>query len=300
MAVARPSLAGGFARIHLPMARARPSVHLSIGCELRLHCEAPTPLLVLVHPHRSLAGSLRSPETVELRPDRCFELLTDGSGNRWSRLIAASGLTTFRYGATIERPDSTDPVLPATPACPVQALPIDTYRYLNASTYCDTAALMQLAWQTFGHLPGGWGQVQAICDWVHQRLRFDYGAVLPEQRASDTLAAGAGVCRDFAHLAITLCRCLNLPARYCTGYLGYTGITVGTAPVDFSAWFQVFLCDRWHTFDARHNIPRCGRVLIAHGRDAADVPFLRSFGAHQLAHLEVITEAVGVAEPVSA
>jgi hypothetical protein len=179
-------MAGDFARIRQAM---RSSVHLSIGCELRLHCDAPTPLLVVVHPHRSLAGSLRSREAVALRPDRSFELLTDASGNRWSRLIAASGLTTFRYGATIERPDSTDPVLPATPACPVQALPIDTYRFLNASTHCDTTALMQLAWQTFGHL------------------------------------------------AITLCRCLNLPARYCTGYLGYTGIPVGTAPVDFSAWF---------------------------------------------------------------
>jgi transglutaminase-like putative cysteine protease len=278
----------------------RQTVHLSIGCELRLQCEAPTPVLALVHPHLSLVSDLRSREAVELKPDRSFELLTDQSGNRWSRLIAASGLTTFRYSATIERPDSTDPVLPATPSCPVQSVPIETYRFLNASTYCDTAALMDLAWKTFGDPQGGWPQVQRICDWVHQRIRFDYGAVVPHQRASDTLASGAGVCRDFAHLAITVCRCLNIPARYCTGYLGYTGIPIGPAPVDFSAWFEVFLADRWYTFDARHNIPRCGRVLIARGRDAADVPFLRSFGEHQLVSMKVITEPVGAAEPAMA
>jgi transglutaminase-like putative cysteine protease len=298
MAQVGPSLAGGFARMHQDLAVTRPSVHLSIGCELRLQCEAPTPVLALVHPHCSLVSNLRSHEVVELEPDRSFEVLIDQSGNRWSRVIAACGLTTFRYGSTIEQPDSADPVLPATPSCPVQALPIDTYRFLNASTYCDTAALMTLAWQTFGDIPGGWAQVQGICDWVHQRIRFDYGAVVPHQCASDTLASGAGVCRDFAHLAITLCRCLNIPARYCTGYLGYTGIPIGTAPVDFSAWFEVFLSDRWYTFDARHNIPRCGRVLIARGRDATDVPFLRSFGEHQLVTLGVITEPVAAPIPV--
>ncbi len=250
-------------------------------------------------PHLSLVSNLRSRETVELKPDRSFELLTDQSGNRWSRLIAARGLTTFSYGATIECPESTDPVLPATPSCPVQALPIETYRFLNASTYCDTGA-DESGLGDLRDIPVGWPNVQAICDRVHQRIRFDYGAVLPHQRASDTLASGAGVCRDFAHLAITLCRCLNIPARYCTGYLGYTGIPIGTAPVDFSAWFEVFLADRWYTFDARHNSPRCGRVLIARGRDAADVPFLRSFGEHQLVSMEVITEPVVAAVPVVA
>lgn len=165
------------------------------------------------------------------------------------------------------------------------------YPFLNASTYCDTPALMTLAWDTFGPVQPGWTQVQAICDWVHARIRFDYGASPPHNTASQALATGAGVCRDFAHLAISLCRCLNLPARYCTGYLGYTGIPAGPAPVDFSAWFEVFLEDGWFVFDARHNRPRCGRVLIARGRDAADVPFLRSFGAHQLVGFQVVTES---------
>jgi len=174
--------------------------------------------------------------------------------------------------------------------CPIQALPIDTYRFLNPSPYCDTAELMQLAWSTFGSVAPGWPLVQAICDWVHGHIRFDYEAVRPHKTASGALADGAGVCRDYAHLAITLCRCLNIPARYCTGYLGYTGIPIGEAPVDFSAWFEAFLADRWYIFDARHNFPRSGRVLIARGRDAADVPFLRSFGEHQLLGLQVITE----------
>ena len=265
---------------------------LAIGCRLEIRCSAATPLLALVHPHSSLLPDLRSPERVRLEPDRTFELLSDSAGNRWSRLIASAGVTSFIYEAQIERPDSTDPVLPAARVCAVQALPVDTYPLLNPSPYCDTAALMAFAWNTFAGVPAGWEQVQAICDWVHEHIRFDYAAVAPEKTASDTLRDGAGVCRDFSHLAITFCRCLNIPARYCTGYLGYTGIPEGKEPVDLSAWFEVFLESRWHVFDARHNIPRCGRVLIARGRDAADVPFLRSFGAHELVSFAVTTESV--------
>ncbi|MFM7675792.1 MAG: transglutaminase-like domain-containing protein [Synechococcus sp.] len=267
-------------------------MHLSIGCQLDLRCVAATPLLALVHVHSHLVPDLLAPERLQLQPDRTFEVLADQSGNRWCRLVAPVGTISFHYATTIEVPDHTDPVLPGVRECPIEALPIGTYRFLNASTYCDTAALMELAWSTFAGIAPGWERVQAICDWVHGQIRFDYGASRTHQSASQTVAAGAGVCRDFAHLAITLCRCLNIPARYCTGYLGYTGIPQGEAPVDFSAWFEVFLGDRWYVFDARHNIPRCGRVLIARGRDAADVPFLRSFGAHELSAFHVITEAV--------
>lgn len=268
-------------------------MHLQIGCQLQLHCKAATPVLTLVHPHLILVEDLLRPELVQLTPDRSFEVLSDSSGNRWSRWLAPAGESCFRFGTALTRPDSTDLVVPTAPLCPVERLPIETYRHLNGSTYCDTAALMTLAWQTFGSVQQqGWELVQSICDWVHQRIRFDYQAVWAEKTASDTLREGAGVCRDFAHLAITLCRCLNIPARYCTGYLGYTGIPLGEAPVDFSAWFEAFLGDRWYVFDARHNIPRCGRVLIARGRDAGDVPFLRTFGPHDLLGLEVITEAL--------
>ncbi|MEB3334322.1 MAG: transglutaminase family protein [Cyanobacteriota bacterium] len=245
-----------------------------------------------MHPHPSLREDLVAPEVAEVDPDRSFEVLTDGGGNRWSRWMAPAGVSCFRFATTLTRPDNVDVVVPTAPQCPVQGLPIDTYPFLNASTYCDTAQLMEFAWRTFGSHAPGWPLVQAICDWVHGRIRFDYQAVHAEKNASQTIRDAAGVCRDFAHLAITLCRCLNIPARYCTGYLGYTGIPRGEAPVDFSAWFEVFLGDRWYVFDARHNIPRCGRVLIARGRDAGDVPFLRTFGSHQLRAMEVITEAI--------
>ncbi len=280
-------------------------MHLRLGCQLDLCCEVPTPVLALVHPHTSLLADLLAPEVVQLMPDRTIEVLTDQAGNRWCRLMVPSGLTRFSFATTMRCPDHTDPVLPSAPECPIQALPIDTYRYLNASPYCDTESLMAMAWETFDATPRGWPLVQAICDWVHGQIRFDYEAVRPQKTASHTLADRAGVCRDFAHLAISLCRCLNIPARYCTGYLGYTGIPVGEAPVDFSAWFEAFLGDRWYVFDARHNIPRCGRVLIARGRDAADVPFLRSFGEHRLVNLAVITEQItaptrgSLGEPIS-
>jgi transglutaminase-like putative cysteine protease len=267
-------------------------VHLRIGCRIELRCDTATLLLALVHVHSSLAPDLMGPERLQLQPDRTVEVLADQSGNRWWRFVAAAGTTSLRYATTIEAPDHTDPVLPGVRQCPVEALPIDTYRFLNASTYCDTTALMELAWSRFAGITPGWPLVQAICDWVHGQIRFDYGASRVHQSASQTVSSSAGVCRDFAHLAITLCRCLNIPARYCTGYLGYTGIPRGEAPIDFSAWFEAFLGDRWYVFDARHNIPRCGRVLIARGRDAADVPFLRSFGAHELTGFEVITEAI--------
>jgi len=271
-------------------------VHLSVGCTIDLRCETATPLLALVHVHTTLMGELLAPEILSPQPDRAFELLTDQAGNRWCRLLVPAGSSRLHYNTTLEVPDETDPVLPRVGQCPIEALPIDTYLHLNPSCYCDTPALMELAWSTFGGISGGWPLVQAICDWVHTQIRFAYGASGPHQSASQTARSGAGVCRDFAHLAISLCRCLNIPARYCTGYLGYTGIPRGEAPVDFSAWFEVFLGDRWHVFDARHNVPRCGRVLIARGRDAADVPFLRSFGAHQLTGFEVITETIAGGE----
>jgi transglutaminase-like putative cysteine protease len=267
-------------------------LQLAIGCQLDLVCEAATPMLALVHPHQSLLADLLGAERLLLQPDRPVEVLTDRQGNRWCRFVAAAGTTTFRYGAVIERPGHTDPVACGAAPCPVQFLPVEAYPYLNASAYCDTEALMAFAWQTFARGSGGRGLVQRICDWVHGHVRFDYDASRLHQTASQTAAEAAGVCRDFAHLAITLCRCLNIPARYCTGYLGYTGIPVGEAPVDFSAWFEAFLDDRWYVFDARHNIPRCGRVLIGRGRDAGDVPILRSFGAHRLEGFRVITEAL--------
>ena len=161
-------------------------------------------------------------------------------------------------------------------------LPPDALPFLRPSRYCETDLLSDFAWANFGGINGGWARVQAICDFVHGRLRFSYPEARPTRTASEALAEGVGVCRDFTHLAIALCRCLNIPARYCNGYLGDIGVPPDPAPMDFNAWFEVFLGDRWFTFDARHNQPRIGRILIARGRDAADIPMIASFGSHHL------------------
>ena len=162
--------------------------------------------------------------------------------------------------------------------------------YLLGSRYCETDRFINMAWAQFGNVPKGWPLVQAICDYVHDRIKFGYEHASPTKTAWDAHAERRGVCRDFAHLAITLCRCMNIPARYCTGYLGDIGVPVDPAPMDFSAWFEVYLGGRWYTFDARHNMPRIGRILMARGRDATDVAIVTSFGPCTLAGFKVVTE----------
>ncbi len=272
-------------------------MQIRLGCELVLSCQAPTPVLALVHPHASRRGDLLTPERLRLSPDRTAEVLTDRDGNRSCRFVASAGTTTLGFEVVVQDDGAPDPVEPSVGECPIGALPIDTYPYLNPSRYCDTDRLAAVAWGRFGMVPPGWQRVQAICDWVHAQIRFDYGAARSDMTAFDAMREGLGVCRDYAHLAIALCRCLNIPARYCTGYLGYTGVEPSPAPIDYSAWFEVYLEDRWYAFDARYNVPRIGRVLIARGRDAADVPFLRSFGDHQLTGFQVITEEVSAPAP---
>jgi transglutaminase-like putative cysteine protease len=176
---------------------------------------------------------------------------------------------------------------------PLDRLPDDTLVYLLGSRYCDTDRLLGIAWSLFANAPHGWGRVQAICDFVHAHLTFGYEHAKVSRTAFDGYTERIGVCRDFAHLAVTLCRCMNIPARYCTGYLGDIGVPPDPAPMDFSAWFEAFLGGRWYTFDARHNHPRIGRLLMARGRDATDVALMTTFGPSRLAGFEVITEEVG-------
>jgi transglutaminase-like putative cysteine protease len=174
----------------------------------------------------------------------------------------------------------------------LEELPVEVLIYLLGSRYCETDRLSDTAWSLFGQVPKGWSLVQAICDYVHDRITFGYQHASPTKTAFDAFTERRGVCRDFAHLAVTLCRCMNVPARYCTGYLGDIGVPFDDAPMDFSAWFEVYLGDRWYTFDARHNKPRVGRVLMARGRDATDVAIVTSFGACKMATFKVITEEV--------
>ena len=183
-----------------------------------------------------------------------------------------------------------DPVVPSAIQHAVEDLPPETLVYLLGSRYCDTQKLTELAWALFGGVNGGWQRVQAICDYVHNRIQFGYQFARSDRTASEGNAEQIGVCRDFAHLAVTLCRCMNIPARYCTGYLGDIGVPLDPAPMDFSAWFEVYLGGRWHTFDARHNHPRIGRIVIARGRDAADVAISTTFGPAELVRFTVLTE----------
>jgi transglutaminase-like putative cysteine protease len=171
-------------------------------------------------------------------------------------------------------------------------LPDEALTYLLGSRYCDTQKLSDGAWAMFGDIAGGWQRVQAICDYVHNHIEFGYHHARCDRTASEGHEERVGVCRDFAHLAITLCRCMNIPARYCAGYLGDIAVPPDPAPMDFSAWFEVFIGGRWYTFDARHNHPRVGRVIIARGRDAADVAISTTFGSAALARFTVVADEV--------
>ncbi len=194
-----------------------------------------------------------------------------------------------------------DPVAPDAQQHAVADLPHDALQFLMGSRYCETDRLSEFAWSMFGKTPAGWARVQAICDFVHRHIKFDYMQARATRSAADVVEERAGVCRDYAHLAVTLCRCMNIPARYCTGYLGDIGVPRDPAPMDYSAWFEVYLGGRWYTFDARHNQPRIGRIVIARGRDAADVAISTTFGSNRLKNFTVrtdeVTDAVAAAAP---
>jgi transglutaminase-like putative cysteine protease len=185
-----------------------------------------------------------------------------------------------------------DPIVQDAEQMPVSSLPVDTLPFLLASRYCETELLNSTAWCHFGGIKGGWARVQAICDFVHDRLVFSYPNARSTRTALEAFNERTGVCRDFTHLAVTLCRCMNIPARYCNGYLGDIGVPSDPSPMDFNAWFEAYVGGRWYTFDARHNVPRIGRILVARGRDAMDIPMLHTFGPHALRTFKVITEEV--------
>jgi transglutaminase-like putative cysteine protease len=214
-------------------------------------------------------------------------------GNRCVRVLAPAGQVLFRNGAVVENDGLPDPQDWSAIQHPVQNLPDDTLIYLLQSRYCEVDSdLKATAWNLFGHLPAGWARVQGVCDYVHRHIIFDYQQARPTRTALEGHREQVGVCRDYTHLAITLCRCLSIPARYCTGYLGDIGVPVNPAPMDVSAWFEVYLGGRWHTFDARHNIPRIGRLVMARGRDASDVALTTTFGNNWLQWFRVGTVEV--------
>ena len=217
---------------------------------------------------------------------------TDVFGNICTRLVAPTGLIEIRNDFIIADSGLPDAVVPNATQVPLHELPDEALMYLLGSRYCDTQKLTDFAWSTFGQINGGWQRVQAICDYVHERIEFGYHFARSDRTAFEGNQERVGVCRDFAHLAVALCRCMNIPARYCTGYLGDIGVPPDPAPMDFSAWFEAYIGGDWYTFDARHNHPRIGRVAIARGRDAADVAISTAFGPAKLVRFNVVTEEV--------
>jgi len=248
-------------------------------------------LMLSVHPSRH--SDLLSDHRIRISDDIASRDYVDSFGNICTRLVAPSGLLEIRNEFLILDSGLPDEVAPGARQLAVERLPDETLLYLMGSRYCETQKLSDLAWSLFGGIDGGWRRVQAICDYVHRHLEFGYHHARCDRTASEAHAERCGVCRDFAHLALTLCRCMNIPARYCAGYLGDIGaVPRDPVPMDFSAWLEAYLDGRWVTFDARHNHPRIGRIVIARGRDAADVAISTSFGIAQLARFNVVTEEV--------
>jgi transglutaminase-like putative cysteine protease len=265
-------------------------MRIRAGFEITYDCPAPTPMLLLLNVHPSREADLETPDRLRVDPPGPIHRYSDLFGNTCARILAPVGQTTLSADFIIRDSGLPDPVYPDAVLAPVDQLPDDVVLYLLSSRYCETDNMSALAWSLFGHTPPGWARVQAIVDYAHDRIAFGYQHARPNKTAWDAHEERKGVCRDFAHLAITLCRCMNVPARYCTGYLGDIGVPIMDAPMDFSAWFEVFLDGSWHTFDARHNTPRIGRIVMARGRDATDVAITTAFGTAYLQKFEVITE----------
>jgi len=267
-------------------------VIIRAGYNIAFHCFQETPINLLLSVHPSRAQHVIGEHLLRFTPDVAARDFTDMFGNVCTRIVAPPGRIDISNDFLIEDSGLPDDIAPGARQLPVAELPDDVMVYLLGSRYCDTDKLSNLAWSLFGGTPAGWERVQAIVDYVHNHITFGYQFARNDRTASEGHAEQIGVCRDFAHLAVTLCRCMNIPARYCTGYLGDIGVPIDPAPMDFSAWFEVYLDGRWYTFDARHNHPRIGRIVIARGRDAADVAISTSFGVTQLLQFEVITHEV--------
>ena len=267
-------------------------MEIRAGYEIAFQCFQETPMTLALSIEAARKRDLLSDHVIRFTPDVPSRNYVDMFGNTCTRIVAPAGLIQIRNDFRISDSGLPDEVAPNARQLDVAELPDDVLVYLLGSRYCDTQKLSDLAWQLFGSVPPGWQRVQAICDYAHQRISFGYHHARGERTASEGHEERVGVCRDYAHLAVTLCRCMNIPARYCTGYLGDIGVPADPAPMDFSAWFEAYLDGRWYTFDARHNHPRIGRIVMARGRDAADVAISTTFGVAQLVKFAVITEEI--------
>jgi len=277
---------------------------IRLGYDIRFDIAAPLAYVAQLKIHPSRLAELREPDMlrIESSPFGTYPRedgsdivpshdYIDGYGNICTRFTAPRGHLKLTNSTLIDDSGAVDPVSPDAKEIPASELPDDVLRFLLNSRYCETDLLAPAAYDLFGNVPPGWGRVQAVCDWVHSKVTFNYGMTRPSKTALDVFTERVGVCRDFQHLAVAFCRCLNIPARYAAGYLGDIGVPL-RLPMDFSAWFEVYLDHKWWAFDARNNTPRIGRILMATGRDAADVAFLTSFGTSTMTNFFVVSDEV--------
>jgi transglutaminase-like putative cysteine protease len=265
---------------------------IRLGYDIRFDIAQAVPMVAILSVHPDRRHDLQEPDRVRVDPPADIEEYVDSFGNLCTRFLAPQGTVSLTNSTLIT--DSGEPDLVKTDAreVPIEQLPPEVLRFLMPSRFCEVDLLSNTAAELFGGVPRGWARVQAVCDWVHAKVTFSYPQARPTRTALDVYTERVGVCRDFQHLAVTLCRCLNIPARYATGYLGDIGVPLTGTPMDFSAWFEVYLEGRWWTCDARHNKPRIGRVLLGTGLDATDVAITTSFGSARLSHFSVTTDEV--------
>lgn len=266
------------------------TVLIRIGYDIVYECPQLTSMILTLNVHYSRVSDLVAPDHLITDPPTAVVGYRDLFGNWCSRMVAQPGLIRLSCDTLIRDTGQPDIQAPDASQVLIDDLPAETLVFLLGSRYCETDCLSQAAWDLFGKTPLGWPRVQAICDFVHNHIRFGYEFARPTKTASEAFGEHSGVCRDYAHLAIAFCRCMNIPARYCAGYLGDIGVAPSNAPMDFAGWFEAFLGGRWYTFDPRNNTPRIGRILIAQGRDAADVAFVNTFGPAVLKSFQVRTD----------
>jgi transglutaminase-like putative cysteine protease len=262
---------------------------IRLGYDLTFQVPSRTAMLLMLYVHPSQALNLLEPDRVQVEPYAPVEKFTDAFGNHCGRVVVSPGKLRLSNTTLIEDGGAPDVVHPYAGQAPIEALPTDVLPFVMGSRYCEVDELTNVAWSLYGQTLHCWPRVQAVCDWVHRNVQFGYQFASPSKSACDVYRDRTGVCRDLNHLAITFCRCLGIPARYVSGYLGDIGVPPSPAPMDFSGWFEAYLSGRWYTFDARHNMPRIGRVVMARGRDAVDAAFTTSFGPTTLERFTVTT-----------
>jgi transglutaminase-like putative cysteine protease len=265
-------------------------MQIRVGYELIYDLPQPTPMILLVNIHASRVADILTADLLSVDPPVPISGYHDAFGNWCTRLVAPAGQVTLTGGAVVQDSGAYDLVVPDAVQHSIEELPEDALVFLLGSRYCETDRLSDTAWSLFGNTTPGWARVQAICDYVHNRITFGYQHARATKTAWEAYNEQQGVCRDYAHLAVTFCRCMNIPARYCTGYLGDMGTPPPWGVMDFAGWFEAYLGGRWYTFDARNNVPRIGRVLMARGRDAADVAIVTTFGPNMLTKFTVWTD----------